>query len=269
MNKLNLTIFGLAVAIVSGSVGLELMLTGAHKKATTTTKAVITQTTPFAKSNKIIDLPVKDVEVLKIPAEQVVVLAGEVSDNAYSIASAITNKTEDGKPVYLLINSPGGSVLQGALIISAMESANAPVYTVCLQLCASMAAIIHQYGYERLMLDRSILMFHDAAGGMQGYFSHMRAEFDTIDRYVNKFEFYIAQRAGLDPEAWMNTVYRNKWIDGEDAVDSNFAEKLVFIKVESNGKLLNIESLLPLKSRPKLHATTSPVNPSTIFDVEL
>lgn len=272
LDRINLKALGIATTVTFGLLGLGLLATGVINKpstASSTTKAVITADVPETTSKlQISSSKTKSLKLLTVPAEQVVVLNDEVAENAYAIASAITQKTEKGKAVYLLINSPGGSVLQGALITSAMEAAKGPVNTVCMQLCASMAAIIHQYGTNRYVLDRSILMFHDAAGGMQGYFPHMRSEFDAIDRYVNKFDSYIAQRNGLSYENWMNTVHKNLWIDGEDAVNNKFAEGLVFVKVMDDGKVMPLSLLLKPALKP-VNTQTSPANPQTVFDVKL
>src|SRR5258706_433270 len=73
--------------------------------------------------------------------------------NSPQIAQQILTLGKDAKPMTLVINSPGGSVIDGAEIISAIEAAKGPVNTLCVQICASMAAMIHQYGAQRLMLD--------------------------------------------------------------------------------------------------------------------
>lgn len=116
----------------------------------------------------LVTLPVfdKQVKYLNLVEDQTVEIYGEINESSEAIAQKITSLAAKGKPIYLLINSPGGSVMDGALIISAIEASKAPVYTICTQLCASMAALIHQYGHTRYMVDRSILMFHPAAGGL-------------------------------------------------------------------------------------------------------
>ncbi len=160
--------------------------------------------------------------------DQVVTLYGEVGDNAEGIANSLLEKTNKG-PVYLLINSPGGSVLDGARILSAMEAAKNPVYTVCLQICASMAAIIHQYGTERYMVDRSVLMFHPASGSLSGDVFQMKSRLDWILRYTEKSDVFIAKRAGLTVEQFKAQFGHEIWIDAEDSVARKFADKVVSV----------------------------------------
>lgn len=164
--------------------------------------------------------------------KQIVRLYGEVGNNADGIAKQITNlSNKSNAPIYLLIDSPGGSVLDGALILSAMEASKAPVYTVCERLCASMAFIIHQYGTRRYMVDRSVLMAHPASGGVQGTLEEMNSQLQMIIRYVYKANNYIAARVGLTPEQFHLKWVSQMWIDAEDATAQKYNDAIVNLNV--------------------------------------
>ena len=94
--------------------------------------------------------------------------------------SSILTLGSSPEPMYVFIDSPGGSVLSGAQIISAIQAAKGPVNTLCVGICASMAAMIHQFGTNRLVLDRSFLMFHPASGGAEGEVDKMYSRLTTI-----------------------------------------------------------------------------------------
>lgn len=169
----------------------------------------------------------KKIVTLKVKPENTVLIFGEIGENSASIANRITSLSNNDKPTLVLINSPGGSVLDGALIVSAIEASKTPVYTICLQLCASMAAISHGHGSKRLMVDRSILMHHQASGGVQGSVGQMQARLDTLSRYVYKMDASVAARAGMSLENFLLMTASEKWIDAEDAVSMGFADGLV------------------------------------------
>lgn len=174
----------------------------------------------------------KEVITINVKKEHLVTLIGEVrNDNSVSVAAKITALSDSKEPTVLAINSPGGSVMDGALIANAIEASKTPVYTVCLQLCASMAAIIHQYGTKRFMEDRSVLMFHDAAGGASGYIPHMLSELSTINRYIERFNAFIAHRAKMSLNDLDEMEHKQHWRDAEDSVAQNLAESVVFLKV--------------------------------------
>lgn len=138
-----------------------------------------------------------------------------------------------GKPIYLLINSPGGSVIDGASLVSQMESMKSPVYTVCTQLCASMAAIIHQYGVKRYVVNRSILMFHPASGGAQGQVKNMKSRINFIDKFVDKFNEHIVSKIKLSKNEYLTAVAYELWVDSDDALTDGFADAAVSLDVET------------------------------------
>lgn len=265
MKYLNVNVLSVAVAAVFGLSGVTLLVHGMVKSHKPILKDVATVTVPQAVSKSIPTLSLsKQILNLQLPKDQVVVLAGEIGENALGISQEITAKANNKKPVFLLISSPGGSVMDGAFIINAIEAAPAPVITVCMDLCASMAAIIHQYGASRLMLDRSIVMFHDAAGGFQGYFPHMKSRFNTIDRYIARFNVFIAARAKISLEELVLAEHTELWVDAEDSL-GKFADGLAYIQVmESNNKQADLKALLRPQRTTKV---VLPAQEPTFFDL--
>jgi ATP-dependent Clp protease, protease subunit len=254
--------------VLVGSVSIGLGFYGFYKDHHNNSFFVVVkdnQPTPFAISAKTPAGSNKSIKYLELLTDQVILLVGEVGSDTTNVASEITKKAKNGKPLYLLIDSPGGSVMDGALIISAMEAVKVPVNTVCMQLCASMAAVIHQYGTKRMMFDRSVLMFHDAAGGVQGYLPHMKAQLAMIDRYVLKADVYIANRSHIQLDDFTNMQSQNIWIDGEDSL-GKFNDELVYVDVIADGKTMDMKSLLtPTKTPTQTPPKVSP----TMFDITL
>ena len=79
----------------------------------------------------------------------------------------------DGKqPITLVINSPGGSIRAGLVLIDVMRSFSGPVRTVSLGIAASMAAVILAAGThgQRFITPHSQVMLHQPllAGGLPG-----------------------------------------------------------------------------------------------------
>lgn len=178
----------------------------------------------------------KNVKRITLQREQVVYLTGEVGEGVVELISKIDslNKRRDVSSIYLIIDSPGGSVLDGARLVSTIESSNKPVYTVCAGICASMAAIIHQYGVKRYMTDRSVLMFHDASGAFQGPLPQMRSRLDFFDRLTTKMDAFIAKRAGMDLSKFLENCHTELWIDAEDSVQKHLNDSIVYIVIEGD-----------------------------------
>lgn len=209
---------------VLATIGTSLYIVG--KTGDTSVKTVLQPSVEIADKT----LPtqgIKKIKPLKINGDHTVLVFDEIGSNAASIANKISALSNSSEPTIVLINSPGGSVLDGALVNSAIEASKTPVYTVCLQLCASMAAHIHKSGSKRFMVDRSILMFHPASGGVQGTTYQMEARLSTLKRYVDKMNATAAFKAGLPLDKFLQMQSGELWIDAEDSVNQKFADGLV------------------------------------------
>ena len=185
-------------------------------------------------TENLYDVKQKVVNVVTPPPGQTLTLFGEV--NQLSVLPIIDGLKKLGSgtaPIYLLIHSPGGSVMDGAMVISAMEASKAPVYTVCLGMCASMAAMVFSYGSQRLMVDRAFLMYHPATLGV-GYneLDKTVSRVQFIQRYSGKMDAFVAKRAGITIEKYKQLASIELWLDGEDAVNNKFADKLVSVNVK-------------------------------------
>ena len=180
--------------------------------------------------------PKKRKKILKVTPnpDRVVVVSGSIGENASNIAQTINALNKESlEPIWVLINSGGGSVIDGAAVVSAIESSKAPVYTVCMVECASMAFIIHQYGTKRYAQDRAILMSHPASGGAMGEVDKMVSRLTTIQRYVDKFNAEIAARAKMDYNEFKLRSSNEMWFDAQDGMKLGFVDGLTSINLEN------------------------------------
>lgn len=105
--------------------------------------------------------------------ERIILLNGEIDDNiaAITIAQILYLGAKDSRrDIQLYINSPGGSITAGMAIYDTMKNVLCPVSTICVGLCASMAAFLLSGGTKgkRYALPHSEIMIHQPLGGAQG-----------------------------------------------------------------------------------------------------
>lgn len=175
----------------------------------------------------------KTVKTLKVDPKRTVTIDFPIGyyehlDNA--VKKQLNELGNSKEPIYVLLNSPGGSVDVGNEFVSLMQAADGPVYTVCVGLCASMAAIILEHGTKRFALDRSTIMFHDASGGARGSLGEMNSILQFYRRGIEKTNRYIAERSSMKYETFMELQKDNLWIDAEDAKSLNLIDDLVRLK---------------------------------------
>lgn len=189
--------------------------------------------------------------VLTIKADfDTLLLLGEVKDdNSLLLAQKIIelNDEDTNDPINLIIDSPGGSVFSGAKIIAAIESTRRPVHTICYGMCASMAAMIHQYGTKRYMTKGSVLMFHNASGGVSGEVPKMISRLNMVNLFVKKMDAYVANKSGIDSDTFRTLVKDEIWIDTDDALKLKLHDRIVSV----NLKDINPSGVLQLKEHLK------------------
>jgi ATP-dependent protease ClpP protease subunit len=101
---------------------------------------------------------------LHVDKDRTVSLVGPVGNNAMTAAQEVTalmNASND--PIYMIINSPGGNVITGLQLLSAMQQAQARgivIKCVVPNLAASMAFITLAQCTERYAFEGSLLLWH-------------------------------------------------------------------------------------------------------------
>lgn len=211
------------------------------------------------KLNKVFIKPTstKKVDILNIKSKNVVKLIGVVNYNAKLVADQIRefNKESD-QPIYLIIDSPGGSVVAGANLIAAMQASRLPVITICYNLCASMGAMIHQYGDRRLAVDKSLIMFHPAYSTLQGNVDVIHSFTRTLVRYIGKIELDVAKRLKMSYSQYKATTVNELWLDSEDALSLKVIDGIVDVEGAQSPRTFSLfgqsDEIEKLKKQTKL-----------------
>lgn len=231
--------------------GAVLVAVSLIRKNPTPTEEVTEQ--PVGKVDKVNIVSPTERPTVKIysdtlKADRTLVLEGEVDQYSIgTLANQLLSLKDNGDKIYLLINSPGGSVIAGEQFISLMEGMKSPVYTVCTVLCASMAAHIHAHGKVRLAYNRATLMYHDASGGVQGEFNKMISLLSYFKLKIDKLDAYIARRAGMTQEEFQNYTKTDMWIDGEDATILGLNDGLFVPKFENLKSVTTVDEKMFIK----------------------
>lgn len=169
---------------------------------------------------------------------------GKVISQAKTLDDAMTSEIgsslKSKKPIYIFLNTPGGSIQAGLEMYEALRGIGRPVHTITL-FAASMGFQTVQNLGDRLILKNGVLMSHRAAGAFEGSFG---GKFPSqID---NRYNFWLKRITALDQITVDRTkgkqtleTYRTQyadelWLTGVDAVKDGYADKVVTIKCDSS-----------------------------------
>ena len=144
------------------------------------------------------------------------------SDVAKSIAEA-----EKIDRIALRINSPGGSVFEGAAIFTQLKAAGVPIDVRVDGLAASAAFTIAMSGDTIEMGEAAMMMLHNAWGIAMGEADDMRREADLLDKISNQMAGIYAERSGQTVADVIAMMKVETWLGPQDAVDKGFANSIV------------------------------------------
>jgi ATP-dependent Clp protease protease subunit len=164
--------------------------------------------------------------------ERIIFLSEEVSD---SIANAIVaymlylDSEDNTKPIYLYINSPGGSVTAGMAIYDTMQYIKSDVITICVGLAASMGAFLLAAGTKgkRLALPHARIMIHQPLSGARGQATDIEIEAKEVLRVKQALNGMLAERTGKSLEQIEQDTDRDYFLSAQEAAEYGLIDKVI------------------------------------------
>lgn len=166
--------------------------------------------------------------------ERIIFLGRGVNDALANqiIAIMLYLDSEDpSKPIYLYINSPGGSVTAGLAIYDTMKHIKSEVVTICVGLAASMGAFLLSAGTKgkRLALPHSRIMIHQPLGGIQGrrQATDIDIEAKEIIRIKHQLNELMAAHTGQAIEKIEKDTDRDYFMSAQEALEYGLIDKVI------------------------------------------
>ena len=163
--------------------------------------------------------------------ERIIFLAQEINDEIANqiIGVLLYLDSEDStKPIYLYINSPGGSVTAGLALYDTMQHVKSEVVTINVGLAASMGSFILAAGAKgkRLALPNSRVMIHQPMGGSEGQAEDVRVEAEQIMRIKNTLVTMYSEMTGQTRERLISDLDRDNYMSAQQALDYGLIDKI-------------------------------------------
>lgn len=164
--------------------------------------------------------------------ERIIFLGQEIDDEIANqiIAVMLYLESEDNsKPIYLYINSPGGSVIAGMAIYDTMKHIKSEVVTINVGLAASMASFLLGGGEKgkRLALPHSRVMIHQPMGGAQGQASDIEVEAQQILRIRENLTHEYARMTGQKYEQLLDDMDRDNFMSATQAMEYGLIDRVI------------------------------------------
>ena len=169
----------------------------------------------------------------RLGVERILFLGQEVNDgvaNALVAQMLYLDSDDSSKPIYLYINSPGGSVTAGLAIYDTIQYVKADVVTICVGLAASMGAFLLAAGTKgkRLALPHSRIMIHQPLGGTsQRQASDIEIEAREILRLKDQLNQQLADMTGQNFEKLEKDTDRDYFLSAAEAKEYGLIDRVI------------------------------------------
>jgi len=179
-----------------------------------------------------------------------IVLADEVNEESVGKVIDQARKADKAKnqlrfsakraPLYLFLNTPGGSIQSGLELIEALQGLQRPIHTVSL-FSASMGFQLVQSLGDRLILKNGVLMSHNAYGQFSGSFGGVQPQ-----QFDSRYNLWLSRMTALDNqtvkrtkgkqtlESYQKAYDHELWMDGTKSVADGYADRIVQVKCDES-----------------------------------
>ena len=170
----------------------------------------------------------------KLLENRIIFLEDEINGETVSdvISQIVLLGAEDNaKPVTLIINSPGGSIRDGLVLIDVMKSAPFPVKTVSLGIAASMAGVILAAGTKgyRYITPNSWVMLHQPliSGGLpSSNCSQVEEVAKSLVESKEKINTLLSELTGKSVKQVAQLTDKDSYLKAEEALSHGLVDKI-------------------------------------------
>lgn len=172
-----------------------------------------------------------DKNAIQLTEKNHVLLSGPVNDKSVSNAQVELGKLAvsnyPGSTIYLVLDTPGGSVMAGSQLADFVKSLPVNVKPICI-FCASMGYHLFQSFGERLVQPSSVLMSHRVSlSGVEGQIpGELISRINFYTKMSQEMDAEVAKRLKLTPQAYQTLIYDELWLTGAQAVQMKHADRL-------------------------------------------
>ena len=169
----------------------------------------------------------------RLGVERILFLGSEVNDgiaNSLVAQMLYLDADDSSKPIYLYINSPGGSVTAGLAIYDTIQYVKSEVVTICVGLAASMGAFLLAAGTKgkRVALPHSRIMIHQPLGGTsRRQASDIEIEAREILRMKEMLNQSLADMSGQSFEKIEKDTDRDYFLSAEEAKEYGLIDRVI------------------------------------------
>lgn len=129
-------------------------------------------------------------------------------------------------PIWLHIQSGGGSLFAGFSAADQLATIQTPVYSIIEGYCCSAATLISMACSHRLITANSFMMIHQLSNSMWGKYEDFKDEMHMMDMAMDRVVKFYTKRTKLNKKKVRKLLERDSWFDAKGAIKLGLADEI-------------------------------------------
>lgn len=176
--------------------------------------------------------PFERIERLQLERREIVLFGQIDNDMAYSAGVKLRYLAHENKrPITLVLNTPGGSVIDGMSLYDAItyvQEMGCDVRVVCTGACMSMGTIVLQAANERLCTPNAVFMLHELSMVNAGSLGQLKDRHNEAERLQRMLNDILMKRSGVSKDQLSKLIERRDlYLTAQEARKYNFIDDIV------------------------------------------
>lgn len=169
----------------------------------------------------------------KLIEKRHIFIDGEINTElAESVKQQIMYLSESGKdPIYIHINSCGGSIVAGLLVYDIIQTYKERIFTICTGQAYSMAAVLVASAQEghRYILPNSEMMIHEPllSNKIGGNCSSIMATSQRLNEVKEKIDGILSKHTGKTIKQINKATSHDNFFSAEDAIAFGLCDRII------------------------------------------
>lgn len=137
-----------------------------------------------------------------------------------------------GKPIEIMLSTPGGEIYNGFNFVNQIEKAKSPVTVHIMSMAASMGFLIAMAGHNNPNVKTvchpfSVGLLHSGSQYMEGTTHAVKDAFDFSQHYEDKIKVYILSHSNIDEELYNKVERKEYWMDADEMLRLGIVDEII------------------------------------------
>jgi len=130
-------------------------------------------------------------------------------------------------PIYLHINSFGGSVFSGFSAMDSVLNSSLPVITVVDGCCASAATFLSIVGRERYITRHSFMLIHQVSSFCWGKYDEFEDELENLKKFMTLIKEVYSKYTDMPEEKLDEILKHDLWLNAEECLKYKLVDSII------------------------------------------